>query len=114
VASNMSTVAISETHLKEGVSQSECWCALAVSLRQDVQAGLNDTIEVTAKYVRVELGHGTWWAETTPDLQAFMKRFDATEDHPRRLPALIARAKEGKLAFQLTWHEGEPPEDDDG
>lgn len=106
----MSVVAVSEAHLREGVPQSGCWCALAVSLRKDVQAGLNDTIEVTAEYVHVSLGHGTWWAEITPDVQEFIKRFDSTEEHPKRLAALVKRASAGLLAFPLTWHEGNPPD----
>ena len=116
---NTSVVQVSDAHLRQGVPGSESWCALAWSLRDELHADLNDEIEVTAKYVHVALGHGEWWAETTPELQRFMRQFDATEDEeaegakdPAKLAKLTARATAGLLAFPLTWHEGEPPEDD--
>lgn len=116
--SNVSVVAVSDVHLKEGVAHSESWCALAVSLREEVQAGLNDEIEVTAAWVRVAVRHGTWWAETTPALLEFIHAFDATADeegavNPEKLTELTARASAGLLAFPLTWREGDPPDYDD-
>lgn len=116
---NTSVVQVSGDHLKRGVPGSESWCALAYSLREEVHAGLSDEIEVTAKYVHVVLSHGEWWAETTPELKRFMRQFDAAEDKeaeggkdPEKLAKLSAKATAGLLAFPLTWHEGEPPEDD--
>jgi hypothetical protein len=119
MAGNTSIVTVSDVDLKEGVPQSESWCALAVSIRKEVEASLNDEIEVNAAYVRVVLGHGRWWAETTADLTEFIRRFDATADDegaqdPEKLTALMARASAGLLAFPLTWTEGDPPEWEDG
>jgi hypothetical protein len=118
MAGNVSIVAVSDVHLKEGAPQSESWCALAMSLREEVQAGLNDEIEVTAAYVRVALGHGRWWAETTAEVIDFMQQFDATaddvgaRDHDK-LTALTEQASAGLLRFPLAWHEGDPPEWDE-
>lgn len=115
---NVSVVNVSELHLSEGVPSSESWCAVAMSLREETMAGLDDEIEVTAKYVHVVLSHGEWWAETTPELGKFMRQFDATDNgdggtDAAKLAKLLARARAGQLGFSLTWHEGEPPEDDE-
>ena len=116
MSASASVVRVSDVHLKTGVPQSESWCALAESLREELQAhALNDEIEVTAGWVRVALRHGTWWAETTPEALKFIQQFDATADEegaqdPEKLTALTAQASAGLLAFPLTWHEGDPPE----
>lgn len=112
---NASVVRVSDVHLKEGAPNSESWCALAMSLREELRAGLNGEVEVTVERVSVVLPHGSWWAETTPELLAFIRAFDAAEDpasgraDPEKLTALLSRASAGELAFPLTWREGEPP-----
>jgi hypothetical protein len=119
VTRNTAAVTISDVHLKTGVPGSEGWCALGVALREELAADdLNDEVEVTADYVRVALRHGSWWAQTTPELYQFIRDFDSTADEngdqdPTKLEALQARASAGLLRFPLTWHEGDPPQGHD-
>lgn len=118
VNSRTSVVTVTDVHLKEGAPGSENWCAVAVALREELHADtVFDDIEVTAAWVRVSTRRGSWYAAVTPGLYALIREFDATagndgEPDPGKLQAIAAKASAGLLRFPLTWHEGDPPEND--
>lgn len=107
---NATLLQLTDVHIKEGIPESEGWCAAGLAIRESLDNDRDAWVEVGASCITVEQKHGRWWAQTPPEMADFIGAFDNVVGDTGR-QELIDAASAGLLQWQLTWHEGDPPEE---
>jgi hypothetical protein len=107
---NIGQVRVSDVNVKQGARDSDEWCAGAYAIRDTLGSDFHAAmVSVSSNVVIVEQGHGRWWAETPAEMADFIGAFDNAASE-KECQALTDAASAGLLQWELTWHEGEPPE----
>lgn len=113
--SGMGRLNLTGAHLREGVPGDDCLCAAAVGLLDTL--GLPDglaRVTVTEEIIDLRISEleRRWWAAVPDDLADFIDDFDQTDDDEELLRRMLTAAGLGLYQYTLTWHPGQPPEDD--